>query len=52
MTILERLGFLEARQKGSHKQFRHPDGRETAVPAIRVGTSLLSSFVRSSATSV
>ena len=32
MTILERLGFLEARQKGSHKQFRHPDGRGTTVP--------------------
>jgi predicted RNA binding protein YcfA (HicA-like mRNA interferase family) len=32
MTILECLGFLEARQKGSHKQFRHPDGRGTTVP--------------------
>ena len=32
MTILERLGFMEARQKGSHKQFRHPDGRGTTVP--------------------
>jgi Predicted periplasmic or secreted lipoprotein len=32
MTILERLGFIEARQKGSHKQFRHPDGRGTTVP--------------------
>ncbi len=30
--ILERLGFLEVRQKGSHKQFRHPDGRGTTVP--------------------
>ena len=32
MTILERLGFMEARQKGSHEQFRHPDGRGTTVP--------------------
>ena len=32
MTILERLGFMEARKKGSHKQFRHPDGRGTTVP--------------------
>ena len=32
MTILERLGFIEARQKGSYKQFRHPDGRGTTVP--------------------
>lgn len=29
---LERLGFVEARQKGSHKQFRHTDGRTTTVP--------------------
>ena len=29
---LVRLGFLEARQRGSHKQFRHPDGRATTVP--------------------
>ena len=32
ISILERLGFLEVRQKGSHKQFRHPDGRGTTVP--------------------
>jgi predicted RNA binding protein YcfA (HicA-like mRNA interferase family) len=30
--ILEKLGFVEVRQKGSHKQFRHPDGRTTTVP--------------------
>ncbi len=29
---LERLGFVEVRQRGSHKQFRHPDGRQTTVP--------------------
>lgn len=29
---LERLGFVLTRQKGSHKQFRHPDGRATTVP--------------------
>lgn len=29
---LERLGFAEVRQRGSHKQFRHPDGRQTTVP--------------------
>ncbi len=32
VTILESLGFVEVRQKGSHKQFRHPDGRCTTVP--------------------
>ena len=29
---LERLGFFEVRQRGSHKQFRHGDGRVTTVP--------------------
>ncbi len=29
---LERLGFVEVRQRGSHKQFRHADGRSTTVP--------------------
>lgn len=32
VAILERLDFKEVRQKGSHKQFRHPDGRCTTVP--------------------
>ena len=30
--ILERLGFAEVRQRGSHKQYRHADGRGTTVP--------------------
>jgi predicted RNA binding protein YcfA (HicA-like mRNA interferase family) len=30
--ILEKLGFVEVRQRGSHKQYRHPDGRGTTVP--------------------
>ena len=30
--ILESLGFVEVRQRGSHKQYRHPDGRGTTVP--------------------
>ena len=32
VAILQRLGFVEVRQRGSHKQFRHPDGRGTTVP--------------------
>lgn len=32
VRILENLGFLEVRQKGSHQQFRHQDGRGTTVP--------------------
>jgi predicted RNA binding protein YcfA (HicA-like mRNA interferase family) len=26
------LGFAQVRQRGSHKFFRHPDGRTTTVP--------------------
>lgn len=32
VAILEKLGFVEVRQRGSHKQFRHADGRGTTVP--------------------
>jgi predicted RNA binding protein YcfA (HicA-like mRNA interferase family) len=32
IAILNALGFIEVRQRGSHKQFRHPDGRATTVP--------------------
>lgn len=32
VLLLEILGFIEVRQRGSHKQFRHSDGRCTTVP--------------------
>ena len=32
IAMLQHLGFVEVRQRGSHKQFRHPDGRCTTVP--------------------
>lgn len=32
VAILSALGFAEVRQRGSHKQFRHSDGRATTVP--------------------
>jgi predicted RNA binding protein YcfA (HicA-like mRNA interferase family) len=32
IAILTALGFVEVRQRGSHKQFRHSDGRATTVP--------------------
>jgi len=32
VALLAGLGFAEVRQKGSHKQFRHADGRGTTVP--------------------
>lgn len=31
-TLLTRLGFQEVRERGSHRQYRHPDGRGTTVP--------------------
>jgi predicted RNA binding protein YcfA (HicA-like mRNA interferase family) len=31
-VILEKLGFVEVRQRGSHKQYRHADGRGTTIP--------------------
>jgi predicted RNA binding protein YcfA (HicA-like mRNA interferase family) len=32
VAILLRLGFVEVRQRGSHKQFRDSSGRSTTVP--------------------
>ena len=32
IRILVSFGFVEVRQRGSHKQFAHPDGRRTTVP--------------------
>lgn len=30
--LLRKLGFELVRQRGSHQQFRHPDGRGSTVP--------------------
>ena len=32
VAALRALGFVEVLQRGSHKQFRHADGRCTTVP--------------------
>lgn len=32
VALLERLGFAEIRQRGSHRHYRHADGRATTVP--------------------
>lgn len=32
VRLLARHGFQEVRQRGSHRQFRHADGRGTTVP--------------------
>ena len=43
--ILRNLGFEEVRQRGSHKQFRHPDGRGTTVP-MHPGRDISPTLVR------
>jgi predicted RNA binding protein YcfA (HicA-like mRNA interferase family) len=30
--LLGKLGFEEIRQRGSHKNFKHKDGRATVIP--------------------
>lgn len=35
VKILKKLGFEMVRQRGSHQQFRHADGRATTVPDHR-----------------
>jgi predicted RNA binding protein YcfA (HicA-like mRNA interferase family) len=45
IAILERLGFVEVRQRGSHKQFRHLDGRATTVP-VHGGRDITPTLVR------
>ena len=35
IAVLGQIGFVEVRQRGSHKQFRHADGRITTVPDHR-----------------
>lgn len=32
VKFLQKEGFVEIRQSGSHKMFKHPDGRRTVVP--------------------
>src|SRR3972149_2084125 len=39
IALLERLGFREVRQRGSHRQFRHPDAALRPFPFTRAATS-------------
>jgi predicted RNA binding protein YcfA (HicA-like mRNA interferase family) len=47
VVILNALGFVEVRQRGSHKQFRHVDGRGTLFRFTRGETSRLHYYERS-----
>lgn len=51
VRILENLGFVEVRQKGSHKQFRHNDGRGTTVP-LHKGRDISPSLLRQIASDI
>lgn len=48
VRILESLGFVEIRQKGSHKSFRHNNGRTTTIPfhGEDLGRGLLRKILR------
>lgn len=45
VRILEAMGFVSVRQRGSHSQFRHPDGRGTTVP-IHKGRDISPALLR------
>jgi len=51
IKILKRFGFDETRQKGSHKQFRHPDGRGTTVP-VHGGRDIAPTLLRKIASDI
>lgn len=44
-AILLRLGFVLSRQRGSHRQYRHADGRGTTVP-FHAGRDISPSLLR------
>ena len=44
--VLESLGFELVRQRGSHRFYRHPDGRATVVP-FHAGEDLGRGLMRS-----
>jgi predicted RNA binding protein YcfA (HicA-like mRNA interferase family) len=51
IKILENLGFTEVRQRGSHKQFSHSDGRFTTVP-IHQGRDISPNLLRKIASDI
>ena len=38
LSRLQRAGFVVKRQSGSHVVLRHPDGRQTYVAMLTLGT--------------
>ena len=49
VRFLESLGFVQVRQKGSHRFFRHQDGRTATVPDHKgedLGRGILAKILR------
>ena len=49
VRFLESLGFVQVRQRGSHKFFRHADGRTATVPDHKsedLGRGILAKILR------
>ena len=49
IRFLQFLGFVQSRQKGSHRFFRHPDGRTATVPEHKgedLGRGILAKILR------
>ena len=49
IQFLEHLGFRQVRQRGSHRFFRHPDGRTATVPDHKgetLGRGIVSKILR------
>ena len=51
IKVLENLGFREIRQRGSHKQFNHTDGRFTTVP-VHQGRDISPNLLRKIASDI
>lgn len=49
IKILQKQGFLQTRQEGSHARFVHQDGRRTTIPihsGEKIGIGLLRKIMR------
>ncbi len=47
--VIEKLGFSLAHQSGSHRVYKHPDGRMTVIPVHRgeeIGPGLLNKIIK------
>ena len=49
IKVVEKLGFVFERQRGSHMIFKHPDGRMTVIPypvGEELGPGLLNQILK------